>query len=1144
MNEDLLRIRRLLRAARRRWFWHTAFGCAAHGLFSVAVVFAAWFATRMAVPGARGAVALAAGTAIALSAAIVWAVWPMRRRPTDAQVARFVEERCPQLEDRLVTAVECGAGQIPHKSEAIAGLLYRDAATRLGEIDLDATVSRRAVRRNAAQAAVAALALVAVAALAWHELSGSAFALAQAAWPPRADVHVAPGDARLVAGSSFTVRAQVANAPDGTTPVVVLDDRAGRAEHPMTARPSKGEFEYTVGHVAENFHYSVRARSSRSAEYHVTVLRPARVTRIDARYQYPAGSGTRERVEEDGGDVYGPPGTRVQLIVHTDKPVRDGALALADRTSVALTSQSDRALGGVLTITDDSSYRVALIDREGLRNPGETEYFIRLLADSPPDVRIVRPTADRQVTPLEEVPIAAHADDDHAIRDFDLVYSVRGGPEKSVPFATHGDARSVDGARTLFLEDLHVRSGDFLTYYARASDRGAGGASAEARSDIFFLEITPFDQEFVPPQSQASGPGVSRGAPGRSLEDLIRAQKAIVVATWRLDSRSRRVRSAASQDDVRTVARAQGEVKKRAMEAAGPGFALATGESDGNPMANAIDAMGRAEDSLNAVRTAQALPQETRALNELMRAQASERRRQLLRASGPGSAGDSGNGSADLSTMFDRELQRQQKTNYEMPQNVRRQDPKENEALERLRQLAERQGDLSQRQQDLERDRQQMSADEVKRRLERLTREQSDLRQQAEQLAQQMRSRSPRGTGQSGQPRGAPGAAPVLGTPGGRPADGSVESALRDASDAMGQAATRLRDGKVFEAGRQGEQALGKLKSAEEHLRRQQGAGADGPAIGDLQMLARQLADAQRELAKQASAAGSPSRAADAMRRLAGEKERLADQAERLQKGVKSASGNAALEGRQRQVLEGVARDLDRLQLPRQIRDSAAAIRAPERGDVNRPESAAIEEDLARTFDRLADRLAGAAGSRDTQLTSDRLGRTREMKDRLAQIERQMAELQRQVSSGRQAQAGKPGAQGGGADAPVGTSGRDADPSAALQRLREQYQRELQRAAEHLDDLRRQGGATGFTPEGQGEQILSARGYNQNFGRWEQLAHGINVGLDRAETVLSERLRTQQARDRLQAPPTGRAPEQYRRLVEQYYQSLAGKVRK
>ena len=67
-------------------------------------------------------------------------------------------------------------------------------------------------------------------------------------------------------------------------------------------------------------------------------------------------------------------------------------------------------------MSKDGSYRVALNDVDGLANAGDTEYFIRMLNDRPPDVRILRPAGDKQVTPLEEVQIEARADDDYGVR--------------------------------------------------------------------------------------------------------------------------------------------------------------------------------------------------------------------------------------------------------------------------------------------------------------------------------------------------------------------------------------------------------------------------------------------------------------------------------------------------------------------------------------------------------------------------------------------------------------------------------------------------------------------------------------------------------------------------------------------------------
>jgi hypothetical protein len=745
------------------------------------------------------------------------------------------------------------------------------------------------------------------------------------------------------------------------------------------------------------------------------------------------------------------------------------------------------------------------------------------------------------VTPLEEVTVAAHAEDDHGVQSFDLVYSVRGGPEVAVPFATRGNQQALDGQRVLYLEDLHVRPGDFVSYYARARDAGRRGEAGEARSDIFFLEVTPFEQEFMPPQSsQASSGGV--GAAGHSLDDLIRAQKEIIVATWRLDRRARKSRSAGSDTDVKTVARAQGELKNRALAMAGPTVTAAAGagrrdagvpesaSGGGDAMTNAIDAMGKAEQSLDGVNTSAALPHETRALSELLKAQASNQRWQMQQARG-GAGGDNSASNADLTTLFDQELQRQQRTNYETPRGSDQRDAqKQSEALERVRRMAQRQDELARQQAELARDRAKMSGDDMTRQLERLTREQAELRRETEQLAQQMKTQGRESARSTGGKQGESG----LGR-------------LGEASEAMRQAASDLRDGKLDEASARSSQARDKLQSAGQQMRGQRGGGA--PTLGDLQMEARQLADAQGQVAREAASAATGKAATDTMRRLSGEKERLADQAEHLGQGLKSAAANPGLEGRQRQLVDSVNRDLDRLQLPKQMRDAAAAMRAPEKADVNRPPSAEGEQDLAKTLGRLADRMTAAAGSRETQQASEQLGQTRDTRDRLAQLERQIAELRRQAARG--ATDSRAGGRPSSTDAPansnaVGTSGRGGSAEAAetLKRLQDEYARELCRAADQLNRLGAEGGGTGITPEGARTlSPFSAPGFHQDYSKWEQLSHEINAGLDRAETVLTKKVRDQQARDRLQAPASARAPEAYRRLVEQYYQSLAREKR-
>ncbi len=144
-----------------------------------------------------------------------------------------------------------------------------------------------------------------------------------------------------------------------------------------------------------------------------------------------------------------------------------------------------------------------------------------MLEDRAPDVRVTKPATDRSVTRLEEVDIEAQAEDDYGVDRLDLVYTVKGGAEKVVPLDIPRASTNVTGHHTLFLEDLDVQPGDFVSYYVRARDLTRGTRPNEARSDIFFLEVKPYEQEFALAQSQGNMPGGNQSG----IDDLVAAQK-------------------------------------------------------------------------------------------------------------------------------------------------------------------------------------------------------------------------------------------------------------------------------------------------------------------------------------------------------------------------------------------------------------------------------------------------------------------------------------------------------------------------------------------------------------------------------------------------------------------------------------------
>jgi hypothetical protein len=848
MQADLA-LRAALARVRRRWALVAGLRTANLGAALVAVIFAlAVLFDRIVHP--EGAALLAVPAAVAAIAAAVGVVVVLRspRLPDDRQVARFIEERAAALghalDDALVSAVAALEGTSPFR-----GALVDRAVRRLGQLDLDGVVPSSALRRSGFAALGSGAALAVAMALA---VPGAERAIESARvrfFPGTVRLEVTPGNVRVKEGSPLRIRASLRGTNDSVRHVVprlILTANGQRRDLSMS--PTRGGYEYTLKTIDRSFTYQVAAETVQSPTYSVTALSPPRVTRIDVHYRYPAFTGLAPRDEEDGGDIYAPAGTRVRLSIYTDKPIARGDLRLSGASAVPLAGSEDCKAEADLLLSKDDSYRIRLSDADGLESNGEPEYFIRLMDDRPPDVRILRPSADQPITPLEEVPIEARADDDYGIASFDLVYAVAGGSEHVVPFErVTGTNEQKVGTRLLPAEDLHVKPGDVITYYARARDVARGKPATLATSDIFFLEVKPFSEEFVAAQSQGGGGG--GGDP--QIESLIEAQKQIISSTWNVERRAQAGRSA---DDIKAIAEAQAEAKARAEQLAARSRRprtrgafpqrtapepQASREPADDPIAEAVDAMEKALQQLGADRTKDALAHEMAALNGLLRAQAEVRRRQVTQgASGTGSGGN--RSEQDLSALFDKELQRDQRTRYENRPSVetRQEDEKKDSALDRIRELARRQEDLSQRQRELAQS--NGSAEERKRQLETLTREQEELRRQLEDLARRAASGS---NPPASKDPGATGRASTGRAGSSDPAKSSADpaSALRDASRHMRSAASELGQNDPARAAESSQEAANRLKQLEGTMAAATPAGGGRPGDGKREAEARQL---------------------------------------------------------------------------------------------------------------------------------------------------------------------------------------------------------------------------------------------------------------------------------------------------------------
>ncbi len=680
------------------------------------------------------------GAAVLAAVGAAWLFWKQKIAPL--RVARYVEEKNPHLQQRLITAVERGE----HAGNPLWPLLEEDVLRSTRSVRLESALEAQRPWMIAALAAIGlTCALFLLGPSFFRYGLGKLLAFSSAA-KPLYEIAVLPGNVRIAPGMDQEIQASPAGFdPDQIVLFYKFNNQPQWEKAPMERAASRGEkaregvsFSHLLMDIREPVQYYVEAQKIRSPGYRIDVADWPRVEKISLQYFYPAYTGLKTRKVEDGGDIQAIRGTRVRVEVQfNEQPQKPQLFLEGKRQAFELSGQDGKHYSGELTVEEDDQYWVRINSPEGDVRSSKAHEIVAL-EDRPPLVRFNRPGRDQRVSRLEEVPTQLEAEDDFGLRSVQLNYSVNGGKEKSITLFGPGAARHVKKDYTFYLEEMNVQPGDFIAYYGAARD-----AVSASKTDMYFLEVKPFEREYYQNQS-GSGQG------GGQQEDrmLSRRQKEIIAGTWKVLQEEKKKSREERTENLKTLALVQHRLQQQAesilerlMRRQGA-FSDTTGQQMIESLQQAARLMEPAHQNLSREQAATALSYEQQALQKLLRAEALMKEVQV--SWGMGSQGVGGDSRAEeLADLFDLERD-QMKNQYETLQQSQpgqQRDPKTDEALQKLKELARRQQQsLQQGSSAAEQRRLQQETEELARQLERLSRQRRNP--QMDEIARQLNEAS------------------------------------------------------------------------------------------------------------------------------------------------------------------------------------------------------------------------------------------------------------------------------------------------------------------------------------------------------------------------------------------------------------------
>ena len=674
-----------------------------------ALHFACFFAQPEAVK-----LLLAAGSDVAAVAAVAGIVLPVIGVTREWAVGK-AEAANPGLEQRLTTFEE----QVRKSNDPFLELLAADTLAHTKQTEPHSLVpDNRLFALGGAGVACLAVLVWMIADGPGYLGYGAAMLWTNSSAAPLYAIRVTPGNVTVRRNSDQLITAHVTGMhPDQARLFAHYASASGWEPVAMQDEHDTGggtTYQFVFAGLPETVEYYVAAGPLVSRHYKLRVLDLPSVKQIKVIYHYPAWTGMKPVTEEQSGDLRAIEGTEAALEVGMDRPLKDGRLTLDDGQMIQLAGSEGNRYRGSIRLEKDGAYHLADLDG-GQEVRLSEDYFIATDKAMPPEISIDRPGGDYRASAIEEVTVGVTARDQFGLHDVRLHYSVNGGPTQDVNLLKSAGAKSANGSYMLPLEEFKLVPGDLVSLYATARD-----GHSEARTDISFVQVEPFEREFSQSQ-QIEGNGGGSG--GNNQMEISRRQKELIAATWKQQNdkmSSPKEASAAGQflSDAQRKLRDQVMALSVRMQSRDLSQANEEFSDFDKDMRDAAKAMLPSAEKLGQMQWKDALQWEQKALQALLRAEATFRKIEV--AFGQRGSGGSGTGNAgrDLASLFDLELDTE-KNQYETAHKAAPAEQREKDvedALKKLDALAKRQEDLANQQRNTQQSFQQPWEQEMLRR--------------------------------------------------------------------------------------------------------------------------------------------------------------------------------------------------------------------------------------------------------------------------------------------------------------------------------------------------------------------------------------------------------------------------------------------
>ncbi|UCB52778.1 MAG: hypothetical protein JSV10_01425 [Candidatus Zixiibacteriota bacterium] len=467
---------------------------------------------------------------------------PIVHKPRLQDLALKVEERFPELQDRLIAALQL-VKNLDRNPEGYSTEMIRAVIKQADSISTELNLKEiidagplKRIGRIAAGLAVISLIFALVFPAAFRSsLFIFSHPLTEFVSPQKFSFVVSPGNSEIVKYSDVRVRIDV----EGEKPKnvnlfwrnegsswnreklsLMTGSTASKTQEIATAEP---DFAYHFREVKRNFEYYAEEKGVESEHYRITVVDKPRVVGLKLTFNYPRYTRLKTQVvDENDGNITAIAGTKVRVEARSNKELESGEMVFSDSTRQQAKIEGNLATGDILVRKDDS-YFIELRDRSGNQNQDPIEYRITRIDDQSPSVEILEPGYDQDLTESMRVGLLIRITDDYGFSSLKVVYQIisQGNEWEEKTVAVDIPDKNQIDAQVEYLWDLSgfpLLPGDLVRYRAVVYDNDSFSGPKRAESQSYYLRLPSLDEIIAEVEREQEGQIVD-------LESVLRGQR-------------------------------------------------------------------------------------------------------------------------------------------------------------------------------------------------------------------------------------------------------------------------------------------------------------------------------------------------------------------------------------------------------------------------------------------------------------------------------------------------------------------------------------------------------------------------------------------------------------------------------------------